>query len=155
MARKARSKTATKSKLPAVRKQKAAPPAKAKATALAMKPTPEIKFDYLKSNLFRTVHSDGVIGGITPPGNVHMSFFCERLAIPRRIIFKADINKRSSIMKLGQEIGRETRDSIVREMEVDVIMDLAAARNLHNWLEDRIKELESRHRRAARKKRKK
>ena len=34
-----------------------------------------VTFDYIKSNLFRVIHADGVWGGIAPTGKIHLSFF--------------------------------------------------------------------------------
>lgn len=142
----------TKSKALVTRKPKAALPAKSrtrkpKKSHIAQT---EINFDYLKGNLFRTIHTDGAIGGLTPPGQIHMSFFSERMAIPRRVTMVAEINKKTGSMALGAEIGRETRDSIVREMEVDVIMNLGTAERVHDWLGGQIAELSKREKSAAR-----
>jgi hypothetical protein len=42
-----------------------------------------VVFEYIKSQLFRVIHSDGAIGGITPTGNVHVAFYSDRAAIPK------------------------------------------------------------------------
>jgi hypothetical protein len=72
----------------------------------------KISFDYLKSQFFRVLHADGAIGGITPSGCIHCSFYSERQAIPQRQTFM--LNEDGS---LGQPIAEETlvRAAIVRE----------------------------------------
>src|SRR3990172_8149969 len=45
-----------------------------------------LAIDYIKSNLFRVIHADGVIGGITPRGLIHMSIWSERPTIPQHIV---------------------------------------------------------------------
>jgi hypothetical protein len=60
------------------------------ATTLKLSNAPEIAFEYIKSNLFRVIHADGAIGGVTPSGNLHLAFFSERPAIPRMIVHKRD-----------------------------------------------------------------
>ena len=100
----------------------------------------EIEFHYLKSNGFRTVHCDGVWGGTTPRGYITMSFYSERAPIPNRLIHSVDSNGR-----VGKEIAekRISREGIIREVEVEVIMDLAMARSTVEWLQGHIKFLEA------------
>jgi hypothetical protein len=97
-----------------------------------------VAFDYIKGQFFRVVHADGVIGSVTPTGHIHMAIFSERPAIPRRLVMGID--------KAGQPteiIPNETvsRDSIIREIDVDVHMSLLSARSIQQWLDERIKEL--------------
>ena len=42
----------------------------------------KIRFHYLKSPHFMTVHVDGAIGGPTPRGLLHAAVYAERVAIP-------------------------------------------------------------------------
>ena len=95
-----------------------------------------VAFDYIKGQLFRVVRADGAIGSVTPNGHIHMAFYSERPAIPRRQVY------RLSEGKLGEEIVPErlTRGSIVREMDVDVFLTLSVAEHLHVWLGQRIEE---------------
>lgn len=96
----------------------------------------EVEFHYIKSNFFRVIRADGAIGGITPQGNVHMALFSERAAIPQKIVFGVDAAGR-----LGEELGREGKNGIVREMEVDVVLDKSAAISLIKWLGEKIQTL--------------
>ena len=95
-----------------------------------------VAFDYIKSQLFRVVRADGVIGGLTPNGHVHMAFFSERPAIPRRQVFQLTPEG-----TLGEMLPNETvsRDSIVREMDVDVFMTIDTAKLLYAWLDEKIR----------------
>jgi hypothetical protein len=99
----------------------------------------KISFDYLKSQFFRVVHADGAIGGITPSGCIHFSFYSERPAIPQRQTFA--LNKDGS---LGQSVEEETivRAAIVRELDVDVVMNIDVARSLAHWLGQQVKSYE-------------
>jgi hypothetical protein len=94
-----------------------------------------ISFDYLKSQLFRVIHADGAIGGITPSGYIHCSFYSERQAIPKHQTFV--LNKEGA---LGQPIAEKTvvRNAIVRELDVDVIMNIDVARALADWLMQQV-----------------
>ena len=67
-----------------------------------------------------------------------MAFFNERNPIPQQIVHE--------IMEsgLGAEIKKErvTRGGIVREVEVDVLMNLDVAKSMHKWLGQKIKNAE-------------
>lgn len=90
-----------------------------------------VAFDYIKSSHFRTVHADGVIGSLTPAGGLHFAIYSERPAIPRRIVHAVDAEGR-----LGAEIPEltDSRNSIVRELEVDVFLSISGAKALADWL---------------------
>jgi len=72
-----------------------------------------------------------------------MAIYNERPAIPREMVH--EINPDGA---LGEVIRGETvsRNGIVREMEVDVLMSAESARSIIGWLEDQIKHLEKRKR---------
>lgn len=92
-----------------------------------------IDFDYIKSKQFRVIHVDGVHGGIAPKGNaIQMAMFSERVPIPR--------NEKYVIKngKLGGRVSVEERGAIVREVEVEVIVDLAIAESIQKWLGEKI-----------------
>jgi hypothetical protein len=96
----------------------------------------EVKFDFIKSNFFRVIRADGAFGGIAPNGAIHMGIYSERSPLPKRVVHKLNDNM------LGAEITsrRETRDAFVREMEVDIVLELAQAIALRTWLDDKIKQ---------------
>lgn len=72
-----------------------------------------------------------------------MAIYNERPAIPREMVH--EINPDGA---LGEVIRGETvsRNGIVREMEVDVLMSAESVRSIIGWLEDQIKHLEKRKR---------
>lgn len=96
-----------------------------------------IKFNYIKSSQFRVVHADGAYGGITPRGYIHASLYSERRPLPQTTevpILPGD--------QLGEEKPLVQKEDMVRELEVGVIMDLAAAKAFHDWLGKKIKAVE-------------
>ena len=95
---------------------------------------PSVQFHYIKSNHFRVIHGDGVWGGPTPRGYISMNVFSERSPIPQKIIHNIQD------ATLGEEIKtkREVKQGFVREVEVEVIMDLELAENLVTWLQAHI-----------------
>jgi hypothetical protein len=99
--------------------------------------SPTVKFFYIKTPLFRVIHSDGVVGGLTPRGYIHVAFYSERGAIPQ-----TQTHTISPEGRLLDPFETEGKDGIVREMDVDVILAKQAAIDLRDWLSSRIVELE-------------
>ena len=103
-------------------------------------PPGTVDFHYIKSNGFRAVHADGVWGGATPRGYITMSFYSERHPIPRRLTHKIKPDE-----TLGSEVDRDSREGFIREVEVEVMVDLAMAKALIPWLKEKISVLEGQH----------
>lgn len=95
-----------------------------------------VKFHFIKSPFFRVVHVDGVYGGITPHGYIHMAVFNERSAIPQLV--EHELKDR----QVGPEIDRVSKEGIVREIESDLLFDVETARSLAGWLTSKIEEVE-------------
>lgn len=99
-----------------------------------------ISYDYIKGNNFRVIHVNGVFGGTAPrPGSIHMSIFNERWPIP-----KSTTSQFSPEKGVGKEILEEriSRDSVVREVEVLLVMDIDVAIRMRKWLDDKIKTIQ-------------
>jgi len=109
--------------------------------AIDIKQEPQVVFEYTRSPNFHSIHADGVIGGLTPSGHIHVAFFSERPMLPRKHVFK--LNPDGS---LGAEIPdeRASQDPVVRDMQVDVLMTANTAEVLRNWLDQYIKNLRAR-----------
>lgn len=109
-------------------RKKAAPPAEPRT----------VSFDYIKSNYFRVIHCDGVVGGISPSGWIRMAPWNARPPYPKQVVHEV-----TSEGKMGQEVARTTRETdIVRELEVDIVFTAEMARVIIRWLETRLQELE-------------
>ena len=95
----------------------------------------QVKFDFIKSNYFRSIHADGVWGGINGHLDLVMAFYSERPAIPQQITVPIKDGK------LGDELEdkRVGRDAIVRDVEVSVSMSVEVAKHFRQWLDDKIK----------------
>lgn len=116
----------------------------------------EMNFHWIKTNDYRTVHMDGVFGGLSPKGNLlHMAVYSERWPIPRQTAYAV----RDGIVYTSEETGRVQRDGIVREVEVNLVFDTNTARVLIDWLQryldkaEERKEIEGKKQRATKKKR--
>lgn len=104
----------------------------------AKAPTVEVEFDYIKSNFFRVVRSDGAFGGLSPNGAIHMGIYSERHPFPQKVVHPIESGR------LGGEIRekRVGRAAVVRELEVDVVMEIGQAIALRDWLNDKLKQYE-------------
>jgi hypothetical protein len=98
-----------------------------------------IKFDFIKGNYFRVIHVDGVYGGFSPQGLFQMAVWNERWPIPRQTIHEISPNG-----QLGKEIPdeRTTRNAVVREVEAQLVMDISQAKNMLEWLKEKIEAYE-------------
>ena len=102
-------------------------------------PTQEVVLDYIKGQYFQVIHADGMIGGPTPQGYLHFAFYSERPPIPKRMVQPV-----SPEGVLGNPIAEKTvvRDcTVVRELDVDVVMSLQVAEQFYQWLGLRIDEM--------------
>jgi hypothetical protein len=98
----------------------------------------EVAFDYIKSQYFRVIHADGVIGGMTPHSHLHFALFSERPPLAKR-----QVHSISSQGALGPPNPEKTviRDAIIRELDIDVIMTATVAEQFHLWLGQRLQEM--------------
>lgn len=103
-----------------------------------------LDFHYIKSNTFKVVHCDGVWGGATPRGYITINFFSERSPIPQILTHELGEEETGKGQRLGEEISRESKEGIIREVDVEVIMDLPMAKSLNEWLKNHIATLEKR-----------
>lgn len=97
----------------------------------------KIKFHYIKSNSFRVVHVDGVFGGLSPTGEISASLFSQRPPIPQ-----LTVQTLKSENELGDEIVAErvSKDGIVREMEVSLVLSPQVAEAFAKWLMERVEQ---------------
>lgn len=95
-----------------------------------------IALHYLKTNNYRTFHVDGVFGGPTPRGDIYMELFTERAPTPR-VVF----HQLKEDFSLGEEISRESKEGVIREVEAGIVMNLHTAEIVNKWLSEKIKKM--------------
>lgn len=97
----------------------------------------KIKFHYIKGQFFRVVHVDGVFGGLSPTGEISASLFSQRPPIPQ-----LTVQMLKSENELGDEIVAErvSKDGIVREMEVSLVLSPQVAEAFAKWLMERVEQ---------------
>ena len=100
-----------------------------KGEGMAEKPkTDAFEAHYQKSNYFRVVHVDGAFGGPSARGLVNIAFFSERNPLPRRTM-KPLVGGAPGIEEIV-----EVKQGVIRELEVNVVMDIAVAAAVQKWL---------------------
>jgi hypothetical protein len=99
--------------------------------AAAASPFPnEVLFRYIKSSFYRVISADGVYGGGTTSGMVHVAIFSEKSPVPSEQRFKID-PKGTLVEPPLSQMGT---DFIEREVEASLIISPAMARRLSAWL---------------------
>lgn len=96
--------------------------------------------EFVRSNFYRVVHADGAFGGVTPNGQIRMAIYSEAQRFPHTQTY--DFTSRPP-----REIGRNPEVGsgpalFTRELEVDIAMNLPVARAMHQWLGDKIHQVE-------------
>ncbi len=104
------------------------------------KPPAHIRFDYIKSNHFRVVRAEGVFGGVTPKGLIWATFWTERGPIPTQMVHPV---APEGTLEPEDRSRRVVRDAMIREAEVNVTLDLPTAVAFREWLDEKIKLVES------------
>jgi len=89
--------------------------------------------NFIKSPDFRTDYVSGIFGGITPHAQISMVHFIERAVLPTKIEYSVEPSTGSV-----NEIGRESKLGIVREVQGSLIMDLHMAKSMVEWLNEKI-----------------
>ena len=99
----------------------------------------KLNIHFIKSTQFRVIHASGVWYGGDNQGNLHLTFFNERTPIPQKLVL--NINDKGVVGDVPAQ--HVTKEGIVREMEVDVILSLPAAWELFNTLGENLKVIQA------------
>ena len=103
----------------------------------------KIKFNYVKSNLFRVIHTDGATAASSPNENITINLYSQRFSIPEEVIF--DLDEDGAIVSEGLITNREEENidtTIIREIDVLAVMSLETATELLSQLQSIIAEHE-------------
>jgi hypothetical protein len=96
--------------------------------------TIEVPIHYEKSNLFRVIHADGVVGNILPSGRaMNLAFYSERLPFPKTDIY--DVGPDGKMLRPREGAG-ERKMGFYREIEMSAVMDWETAKSLSDWLNE-------------------
>ena len=100
-----------------------------------------VKFNFVKSNLFRVIHVDTVWGALTPSLNgINMNLCSERFPVPQQVVYRLEADG-SSEKEINEE--RIQNDDIEWEVEVSAIMSIETAKALIKWLQNMVDQVEN------------
>ena len=96
------------------------------------RPQNEVKIRYTRSNSARVIHADGAWGGLTTSGHIFISFFSDLQSPPDHTTYTVEAGRVT-----GEQPVRS--GGPIREIEVDVIMNIDVARSVRDWFDQQIK----------------
>jgi hypothetical protein len=99
----------------------------------------KITFKYRDASSFRALRASGVLGGPTPTGEIYMGFYTQRPPTPETTFLNLDQH--------GRAVGAEDmsgieQDTLIREMEIGITLDLSTAVAIRTWLDGHIKSIQ-------------
>ena len=89
---------------------------------------------------YKQVHVDGAFGGLTTRGLINLSFYAERLPIPKSSDF--EISEQGTVGTLLTN-SEDSKNGIIREYDFGVYMDINAAKSLIEFLSQKVSDLEN------------
>jgi hypothetical protein len=98
-----------------------------------------VPFHYIKSNLFRVVHTDGALGSVTPAGLIFVGLYSERAPIPQVMLHEVTETGQIGIEHKDERVSKK---GIVREIEVGATMSVETATSFIAWLQEKIELVE-------------
>jgi hypothetical protein len=102
----------------------------------------QVPIHFVKSSHFRVVYASGVWYGGDSQQNLHLTFFNERPPIPKKLVF--NLSEQGMIVS-EDAAQRESKEGIVREIEIDVVLSVQAAVEFHKTLGENLKAIQSIH----------
>jgi hypothetical protein len=103
----------------------------------------KIKFNYVKSNLFRVIHADGAVVALSPSQDITINLFSQRFSTPDEVIIDFDDEGIAISETTIVNIDEENIDNVViREIDTLAVMSLEAARRLVFQLQEILEEYE-------------
>jgi len=94
-----------------------------------------VPFHYIKSNSFRVLHTDGVVGSVTPSGLIFLGLYSERAAIPQIMVHEVTEEGQVGSERPEERVGKQ---GIVREVEIGATMSAETAATIISWLQEKI-----------------
>lgn len=102
-----------------------------------LKTDKEISVHFVKSAQYREIYADGIWGGGTPHGMIHIVFFNTRWPTPKVTVH--EVKDGAPDKELMDR--REGLDGIVRHLEAGVYLNLQDAMVFQQWLGRKIEDL--------------
>lgn len=92
----------------------------------------------IKNPLYRQIHIDGAVGGITPSGYINLNAYANRFSIPKSVLYELKDGEYGQYKAYSED----SKEGIIQEIEIGLYFDLDVAKNLRDFLNDNIKALE-------------
>jgi hypothetical protein len=99
-----------------------------------------IKFQYIFADDYNPTFASGAFGGVTPDGKLVVNYYLERQALPHSQTYELTPEG-----KLGPEIAGDPvdyRHTLVRFVDMGVVLDAKSAHQLYTWLGGQIDALD-------------
>ena len=90
-----------------------------------------INIYYEKTSMYRSIHADGLIGGITPKNIVNLNFYSTRNSIPKSV--NHSINYNGELDEFGVN-SPDSKVGIFREIEMGIYMNKETAEEIYDFL---------------------
>jgi hypothetical protein len=102
---------------------------------------PEIRFTYQVADDYTPTYANGAHGGVSPRGELVIHFYHERPPLPASITH--ELTAAGTIGRETAQTPAELQATMVRSVEAGVVFSYENACNFHQWLGERLKEMES------------
>lgn len=99
-----------------------------------------VSFKYIFKYDYNPVYVNGAHGGISARGELVANFYLERQPLPNEITHA--ITSEGAIGDITDVDPKDLNNSLVRYVPCGIVLNYANAVNLHQWLGDKITELE-------------
>ena len=96
----------------------------------------ELRTQIVRGNFARVIRVDGAWGGVTPQWNIHMALYSERWRLPTETVIRKDADG------VIRDYPLDPPGVVIREIEMDVILEEKAAIWLRDWLTTKIADLQ-------------
>lgn len=102
-----------------------------------------VAFHYLKSPAFKTLFAHGAVISGTTRGEVIVTPYVERAPIPTQTIHELIVVSEDGGVKrgkIGRQVDQISRDGVVREFDVSLILPAAVAEDIARLLTEKAQE---------------
>lgn len=86
---------------------------------------------YEKNPQYRSIHVDGLIGGLAPTGTVNLNFYATRKPIPKSMLH--EVSAEGTINPRG-ELSEDSKIGIIHEIEIGIYMNKRTAKEIYDFL---------------------
>jgi hypothetical protein len=97
-------------------------------------------FKYIFTYDYNPVYVNGAHGGVSPRGELIANFYLERQPLPNELTHA--VSSEGAIGNVTAVDPKNLNSSLVRYVPCGIVLNYASAKTLHQWLGDKIAEME-------------